>query len=63
MVQCSAHGEPRRGRVSASPDGVVVWWEQPQRRVSPGQSLVFYDAVGDWVIGGATVSSIGRSTR
>ncbi|MFZ9084675.1 MAG: MnmA/TRMU family protein, partial [Ilumatobacteraceae bacterium] len=64
LVQCSAHGEPRRGRVSrsshAGTDRVVVAWDRPQRRVSPGQSLVFYDPIGDWVIGGATVTSSDR---
>ncbi|MDA2972335.1 MAG: tRNA 2-thiouridine(34) synthase MnmA, partial [Actinomycetota bacterium] len=66
IVQCSAHGEPRPGRVSRrSDDGidhVVVEWERPQRRISPGQSLVFYDPVGEWVIGGATVTSTVTST-
>ena len=66
IVQCSAHGEPRLGRVSRrSDDGidhVVVQWERPQRRISPGQSLVFYDPVGEWVIGGATVTSTVTST-
>jgi len=64
LVQCSAHGEPRQGRVSrsshAGTDRVVVAWDRPQRRVSPGQSLVFYDPIGDWVIGGATVTSSDR---
>ncbi len=62
VVQCSAHGEPRRGRVSrlADEDRVVVEWDRPQRRISPGQSLVFYDPIGEWVIGGATVTSTAR---
>jgi tRNA-specific 2-thiouridylase len=55
-VQCSAHGEPRRARVANLPDGTVeVHWTEPQRRVSPGQSVVFYDLDDQWVIGGATV--------
>lgn len=60
-VQCSAHGEPRPARLrrveSAAGEAVVVTWYEPQRRVSPGQSLVFYDARRDWVIGGVTTSS------
>jgi tRNA-specific 2-thiouridylase len=56
LVQCSAHGEPRRARVANLPDGTVeVHWTEPQRRVSPGQSVVFYDLDDQWVIGGATV--------
>ena len=61
MVQCSAHGEPRPARVhrveSSAGEAVVVAWHEPQRRVSPGQSLVFYDVDGDWVIGGVTTSN------
>jgi tRNA-specific 2-thiouridylase len=51
-VQCSAHGLPRRASVGvASPDGSArVEWCEPQRRVAPGQSVVFYD--GDVVVGG-----------
>ncbi len=63
VVQCSAHGEPRVASISGL-DPVVVRWATPQRRVSPGQSLVFYDRDGGWVIGGATTAarSVGRPT-
>ena len=63
LVQCSAHGEPRRGNLrrvidqSSSQSTVVVDWERPERRVSPGQSLVFYEPTHGWVIGGATVTA------
>ncbi len=61
-VQCSAHGEPRPARLhrveTSAGDAVVVEWRKPQRRVSPGQSLVFYDSIGGWVVGGATTSSV-----
>jgi tRNA-uridine 2-sulfurtransferase len=46
-VQCSAHGRP----VAARTDGPTVVFDQPQRRVAPGQSVVFYS--GDEVLGGA----------
>ncbi len=49
-VQTSAHGEPRRGNV----DGEVVIWGEPQPRVAPGQSMVFYD--GDCVLGGGVAA-------
>jgi len=58
MVQCSAHGEPR----PAVYDSGVVVWHEPQRRVSPGQSVVLYDVTNTWVHGGgiATRSLVNR---
>ncbi|MFM8848707.1 MAG: aminomethyltransferase beta-barrel domain-containing protein, partial [Actinomycetota bacterium] len=38
-------------------DEGLVRWSEPQRRVSPGQSAVFYDVDGDVVLGGGVVSS------
>jgi tRNA-specific 2-thiouridylase len=53
LVQCSAHGATHAGVVSLDADGaVVVHWSQPQRRVAPGQSVVFYDPTDTWVLGG-----------
>ncbi|MBU3689979.1 MAG: tRNA 2-thiouridine(34) synthase MnmA [Acidimicrobiales bacterium mtb01] len=65
-VQCSAHGEPRAASIRAGgvdSGSVVVAWDEPQRRVSPGQSLVFYDREGDWVIGGATTATLTTTER
>jgi len=45
-AQTSAHGTPRGCRV----EGTVVRFDQPSRRVAPGQSVVLYD--GDEVVGG-----------
>jgi tRNA-specific 2-thiouridylase len=45
LAQASAHGEPRPCRV----DGTDVVWDEPSRRVAPGQSVVLYD--GDEVVG------------
>jgi tRNA-specific 2-thiouridylase len=51
LAQCSAHGTARPAVVDVSPEGaLVVQWEEPRRRVAPGQSVVFYD--GDLVVGG-----------
>ncbi|MEM9201998.1 MAG: tRNA 2-thiouridine(34) synthase MnmA [Actinomycetota bacterium] len=36
--QCSAHGTPEAG----SFDGSVISWEQPHRRIAPGQSVVAF---------------------
>jgi tRNA-uridine 2-sulfurtransferase len=54
MVQCSAHGTAMPGRLNV--DGSVNWYE-PQRRVAPGQSVVFYDAANRYVLGGGIASN------
>lgn len=53
LAQCSAHGAPHPAIVT--PSGlsglsVSVTFEEPQRRLAPGQSVVLYD--GDLVVGG-----------
>ncbi|MEJ7584995.1 MAG: tRNA 2-thiouridine(34) synthase MnmA [Acidimicrobiales bacterium] len=51
LVQVSAHGTPAGADIDPRPAAtVVVRWHEPQRRVAPGQSVVFYD--GDEVVGG-----------
>jgi tRNA-specific 2-thiouridylase len=47
-AQCSAHGAPRAGRFD--PATSMLTWDEPQRRVAPGQSVVLY--AGDEVLGG-----------
>jgi tRNA-uridine 2-sulfurtransferase len=52
-VQCSAHGEPRLATIApADGGGVTVTWAEPQRRIAPGQSVVFYDDTDTCVLGG-----------
>ena len=46
LVQISAHGKPMKAILK----GNTVYWEEPQRRVAPGQAVVFYD--NDEVLGG-----------
>jgi tRNA-specific 2-thiouridylase len=42
-AQTSAHGEPAAADVRLDADGTVtVRWEEPRRRVAPGQSVVLY---------------------
>ncbi|MDP9463322.1 MAG: tRNA 2-thiouridine(34) synthase MnmA [Actinomycetota bacterium] len=48
MVQCSAHGTA----VPAWLQGGTVRWHNPQRRVAPGQSVVFFDQSDRYVLGG-----------
>ncbi len=53
LVQCSAHGRPMSARIAGSSDGSVrVEWAEPQRRIAPGQSVVFYDLSDTIVLGG-----------
>ncbi len=57
LVQCSAHGTARPATLSplAAPGvggSVEVVWGEPQRRVAPGQSVVFYDLADRRVLGG-----------
>ena len=40
-----------------APDAVRVVFDEPQRAITPGQAIVFYD--GDVVMGGATIASTG----
>lgn len=50
-IQVSAHGTPAVGEVDQAGR---VDWEEPQRRVAPGQAVVFYQ--GDLVVGGAVAA-------
>ncbi len=47
LGQCSAHGEPAGGHV----EGATLVWDEPRRKVAPGQSVVIYQ--GDEVVGSA----------
>lgn len=49
LVQCSAHGEPKAGTLTGS----TITWQEPQRRIAPGQSVVFYDLTDTRVLGGS----------
>ncbi len=52
LVQCSAHGATHPAVIAVSGDEVEVRWSDPQRRVAPGQSVVFYDRTDSYVLGG-----------
>jgi tRNA-specific 2-thiouridylase len=51
-VQCSAHGATRSGKLI----GDRVVWDEPQRRVAPGQSVVLYDLTDTRVLAGAVAT-------
>lgn len=52
-VQSSAHGRPAAADLATDEAGrPVVVWQEPQRRIAPGQSIALYR--GDVVVGGGT---------
>jgi tRNA-specific 2-thiouridylase len=53
-AQCSAHGQPRPCRVAGS----TVLFDQPQRRVAAGQTVVIYH--GDVVVAAGISSGLAR---
>jgi tRNA-specific 2-thiouridylase len=56
LVQGSAHGERSAGRIELTDTGLVINWSRPTRRISPGQTVVFYDATDTVVLGGGIVT-------
>ena len=54
LVQCSAHGATQPATLSFDGDAIMVAWDTPQRRIAPGQSVVFYDLADRCVLGGGT---------
>jgi tRNA-specific 2-thiouridylase len=56
-AQTSAHGATRPARV----EGNRVWWDRPQPRVAPGQTIVLYD--GDVVVGGGIAVRAAAAAR
>ncbi|MEQ1872915.1 MAG: tRNA 2-thiouridine(34) synthase MnmA [Ilumatobacteraceae bacterium] len=51
-VQCSAHGVAVQGSLTHNANEASITWNSPQRRVAPGQSVVFYDVSNTYVLGG-----------
>ena len=52
LVQCSAHGAALPARIVHGSSGLTIRWREPQRRVAPGQTVVFYDRSDTFVLGG-----------
>lgn len=54
-IQTSAHGAAHTAVLEElAADSFVARWQQPQRRVAPGQSAVLYDSDDRVVLGGGT---------
>jgi tRNA-specific 2-thiouridylase len=56
LVQGSAHGARTGARVRTDGTTARLTWERPQRRISPGQTVVFYDPTDTHVLGGGVVT-------
>ena len=56
LVQGSAHGERSAGTITVTGDTAVIAWSRPTRRISPGQTVVFYDSDDMVVLGGGIVT-------
>jgi tRNA-uridine 2-sulfurtransferase len=56
LVQASAHGATAPATLSSRGGEVRCDWYQAQRRIAPGQSVVFYDATDTRVLGGGIVT-------
>ena len=52
LVQTSAHGAPKSSTINIDDDGIDVVWAEDQRKIAPGQSVVFYDMSNTSVLGG-----------
>jgi tRNA-specific 2-thiouridylase len=52
LLQCSAHGRAVPATITADDNSIVVRWDEPQRRIAAGQSVVAYDPTNTRVLGG-----------
>ena len=55
LVQGSAHGARSSATLRHDDDGYFLEWDRPQRRIAPGQSVVWYDETDTYVLGGGIV--------
>jgi tRNA-specific 2-thiouridylase len=56
LVQGSAHGERAAARIECHGGDYRMMWARPNRRIAPGQTVVFYDKADQVVLGGAIVA-------
>lgn len=57
LVQGSAHGERHAARVQQVGDSLELLWVRPNRRIAPGQTVVFYDSTDTVVLGGGIITA------
>jgi tRNA-specific 2-thiouridylase len=56
LVQGSAHGERVAARIECHDGAYRMVWARPNRRIAPGQTVVFYDKTDQVVLGGGIVT-------
>ena len=56
LVQGSAHGERAVARIEHQNGSYRMVWARPNRRIAPGQTVVFYDKTDQVVLGGGIVA-------
>jgi len=60
QAQIRYNGRPAGAKVSRlDAERVLVKFEQPQRAITPGQAVVFYQ--GDLVVGGGVIDVVGEA--
>ena len=57
-VTAKARSRHKAQKATIYPEGdqVRVVFDEPQRALTPGQAVVFYD--GDWVVGSGTITDV-----
>lgn len=55
LVQGSAHGARSSATLRHNSDGYFLEWDHAERRIAPGQSVVWYDETDTYVLGGGIV--------
>jgi tRNA-specific 2-thiouridylase len=56
LVQGSAHGERAAAQIECVDGNYRMVWSRPNRRIAPGQTVVFYDKADQVVLGGGIVA-------
>jgi tRNA-specific 2-thiouridylase len=56
LVQGSAHGERAAAQIECVDGQYRMVWSRPNRRIAPGQTVVFYDKADQVVLGGGIVA-------
>ena len=62
LVQCSAHGAAIAATIeNLAP--LVLRFDEAQRRIAPGQSVVCYDVTNSYVLGGGIAEAINPASN
>ena len=56
IAQCSAHGVPVACAIAHHGDGLSVRFDDPQRRIAPGQTVALYDPADPGLVVGSGIA-------